>query len=673
MKRSIGSNNYDMKLGISCRILRRMLVGPSIRGGRCFSGYLNDGRQRTGTRLIDYVNSDELDINMGKQVMQKSVFNAFDEHVVPEEILEKGGKMPKDVLESIAILGLEIIRVKKGQSEDDSEVWKVAHRLYPGLHHKERKHISNDMKFFGYQSKKGHGGSFLERLLRRHGYDRRSLMNWVKCIEAPSISEAIEKMKYEEREWPAFLLRFVFRRNCTTRKECYDLLRLFQSEFKRLDKHSQMYLFIKTLRVTQQEVIEFVPRLCEMFVDMAHTDLDNSFTYNQLLWLVSRFGTGLSVREAQILCEAQKLLAQKMAAKGLLLDTKGYIALAFTLRKVAPEKSRAFVNIVKAHEYEYSQQELWALDDTKAGQHRFGVFPYRQGVEAMQILLAKDSLEALSVFDSAPERKRTPGLWSILLSRLIELGQLTSQLSDFLWKRIKTEKVRLMPNLVRKLMDGHDKNEKITRIFEEAVQMGCHVNQRLLLKCLEVTGYVDLNKSRILVQNMPWKDRYAYNVLLRSESFRHKSNVWKTYTDMRRHGIEPDQRTLTSLLTAATDPRVEWDGMFAAQRAVVEFKKWVRGAHVDSTDIHDMFKIYPDSKLFHSYIRVLGKAKYHQDLLEVLPWMNRIGLQPDKDCLCGLVVYSPNGKYLYQHGQVVGGNQWPSQQDIESYKYYEKI
>lgn len=623
--------------------------------------------------MIDYVNSEELDISMGKQVMQKTVFNAFDERVLPEEILEEDGKMPRDALEPLAILGLEIVRVRKGESEDDSEVWKVARRLFPSLRPKEMKHISNDMKLFGYQTKKGHGASFLERLLRRHGYDRRSLMNWVKCIQAPTISEAIEKMKYEEKEWPAFLLRFIFRRNCRNRKECYDLLRLFQSEFKRLDKHSQMYLFIKTLRATQQEVIEFVPRLCEMFVDMAHKDLYNSFTYNQLLWLVSRFGTGWTMREARILCEAQKILAQNMAVKGLPLDTKGYIALAFTLRKVAPEKSRAFVNIVKAHEYDYSQQELWALDDTNVGQHRFGVFPYREGVAAMQILLAKDSLEALSLFDSAPEKKRTPGLWNVLLSRLIELGQLTSELSDFLWRKMKKEKVRMVPNLVRKIMDGYDTNKKVTQLFNEAVGMGCHVNQALLLKCLEMTGYVDLNKSRILVQNMPWKNRESYNVLLQSESYRHKSNVWKTYTDMRQHGIEPNQRTLQSLLRAATDARVEWDGMFATQRAVVEFKKWVRGAHVDSTDVHDMFKIYPDPKLFHSYIRMLGKAKYHQDLLEILPWMDRIGLQPDKDCLCGLVLYSPNGKYLYQHGQVVGVNQWPSQQDIESYKYYEKI
>lgn len=637
-----------------------------------------DGHNK-GVRLTDYVNSDKLEINMIKQVNDKLLFNSntANESLLPEKIRPvNGNKMDKDILEPLTILGLEIWKFQRGETNDDNEIWKVAYRIFPKLHPKEKNALQRDIKESMCNRSKDTGSqkSFICRILKRYHYTWSDFLCWIQCIQAPSLSEAITSMSLTSR-WPAFLLRFTFRRDCTSRTESYHLLKLFESEFQKLDKHSQMFIFIKLVRATQQQIIDILPKVCEIFIQQSHPDLVNSFTYNQILWQISRFGTGWSEWEARALSNAQKVVAENMARNKLQVDTKGYLALAYTLRKIAPEQSQAFVNHIKHHSYEYSEQELWALDDENLGNHRFGAFPYRQGILAMQIALCEDSLEALSLLDSSQLSDRTPAVWGMLLSKVIELGQLTPDLTDFLWKKILNENVRLTPQIVHKILDGCKTSAKATRVFQEALNRGCHVNHRLLIKCVEMAGFVDVNQSRLLMKNIARKDRETYNAILRTEAYEPDSGkIWKTYVEMRRRGYEPTRSTLKSLLISANrDTSVKWEGVYATQRSVVEFKKWVRGAHVDSTDIHDLFKIYPDVNLFHNYIRMLGKAKYHQDLLEILPWMDRIGLQPNKDCLCGLVVYSPNGKYLYQHGQVVGGDVWPTQQDIESYKYYEQI
>jgi hypothetical protein len=135
---------------------------------------------------------------------------------------------------------------------------------------------------------------------------------------------------------------------------------------------------------------------------------------------------------------------------------------------------------------------------------------------------------------------------------------------------------------------------------------------------------------------------------------------------MRKEGFEPTIETLTSLCIAARDTDLKWEGLYAAQRSVVEFKNWIRGANDNSSDADDVLKMYPSQRLFHEFIIMAGRANYDSELLGVLPWMSRIGFKPDKSCLCALILYSPNGDYLHQHGLKVGG-EWPTDFELQLY------
>lgn len=205
-----------------------------------------------------------------------------------------------------------------------------------------------------------------------------------------------------------------------------------------------------------------------------------------------------------------------------------------------------------------------------------------------------------------------------------------------------------------------------------------------------------------------------YNSLLHAELLHSPANMWRTYNQMLDQDGEPDNLTLRYMCRAAWDIKLIWTdeyapgkmpswwkkegesdhsqptkvSLYAAQRMVVEFKHWVRGAHVDGGDVYDYLKIYPTHETMYAYVLMLGRAGYTDDLLEVLPWMARIGMIPDKMILCALVTFSPNGSYLLKHGQVVNKSRqaynkdgsstvdqddsglmdWPTQEEVKQYK-----
>lgn len=181
-------------------------------------------------------------------------------------------------------------------------------------------------------------------------------------------------------------------------------------------------------------------------------------------------------------------------------------------------------------------------------------------------------------------------------------------------------------------------------------------------------------RAREMLANMEGRASLAcYNALMAGEARHAPAALWTTYCALLGAGHEPDAATLYHLCRAAWNPRLAWtdpaghgdrDGgnseppltLYAAQRMVVEFKHWVRGAHLDRGDAGDLLKLYPTQRLVFAYAVMLGKAGYGDELLGLLPWLDRVGLAPDKQTLCALVTYSPNGAYLMRHGQAANAS-----------------
>ena len=88
---------------------------------------------------------------------------------------------------------------------------------------------------------------------------------------------------------------------------------------------------------------ELLPTVLGIALDPAHhkgTPLD-SILLNQLLWICARFGCATTPRETELIIQAQGVIVDYMTRHDLLLDTKGYLAIAYVVREDSPERALA--------------------------------------------------------------------------------------------------------------------------------------------------------------------------------------------------------------------------------------------------------------------------------------------------------------------------------------------
>lgn len=612
--------------------------------------------KKFGLHLHDYVDRQVWDVDMTRRNDNDKIFNMHDRSIIPKSLLASRAEKRYDILETALVLSMHLDDAQMDVSSWDSIHSRLGRKV----------HLENETTEYHKLLRGEPNDSYIGKLLADNGYTIEDLGRWKRCARAKTTAQAFEAMQGAHK-WPRFLAWYTLKRRARSRGDAYQAVRLFQLVFNDAGKEWQTGLFLRTLRMLHERLIEFVPTICRIFVLHCDDSLRVPFVFNQLMWLVAKFGTQWSHADAAVLAEAQKILVDDMNRHSVLVDTKGYVALAYVTHFVSQTRAEQIVDFISRHEYEVSEEERYALDDTSGAKtHRFGVFPYRQGPSAMRILIAKDSYAAINAFDAIPADRRNATLWALLFTSLRNMGQLTPRISEVMWKKVLADKVPLSSFLVQRAVEAAGSGVSASSVLAAARKQGVPIKGRSLL--LPINSHDDLAAFRLALQtgertsSSPSIDMYDH--LLRAEARLDPANVWKTYTAMRADGFSPTLDSLWALCAAASDMTLQWEGLYAAQRAVVEFKTWIRGASDSDTD--DVLKLYPTQRLFHEYIVMAGRAHYDSELLGVLPWMTRIHFRPDKLCLCALIIYSPNGDYLHQHGLKAGGD-WPTDYDLHLY------
>lgn len=619
------------------------------------------------------------------------------------------------------------------------------------------------------------------KILENRGFKKEDVTRWIQCIKAPTIISAVQAMEEgpnSHHAWPKFLLLYTLRRHCFSRLEVMELMRLYVLYFPTLDKTTQSKFLFRMIQRSQHWLPDILPNICQIFVKSGKHDLVNDFVCNQILWSLSGFGRIFSSaslpansndsqssllekqplqnlsRENEFYLQAQHIILDAMMQHNVLLDTKGYLALANCLLRISPERTRAFLDIIRAHDYPVSLSEKASFTDNLQGPidghrvrlHRAGVFPYIQGLPCLEILLSRTGEEALNAFDRAMKNTywasvtssmsnnlqynpdKSSIIWAILIRQLRHLDELTPEITENLWNRIKENNVNVTPYLLSQVVMGlitlrvnaslcsdrvagyeksnygldhinsHRSNLTISNLeLVKEILMNQYpglMNASLASSYIRLVLRVDkendeftscqdnlpnhrdnLSMVRELLSNMTEIPSIScYNALLASELRKSPGSMWSTYNALLDSGYEPDNLTLYYMCRAAWDIRIKWTdyhspshgntdntlSLYATQRMVVEFKHWVRGSHVDGGDSNDLLKLYPSQRLVFAYTVMLGRAGYHDDLLEILPWLDRINMIPNKQILCALITYSPNGKYLMNHGISVNSSTFQS-------------
>lgn len=649
-----------------------------------------------GSQLTDFLKTDELRIEASQGLLRASSGRPFDGAPTLGPSRRKRQQPPRagppgiiDNLETATVLALRLQQAKKGEISL-AELAQFAQTLFATSYKsavaeilaleteetgKSNARISDEVQRMVYQPVPRQRMAKVLLALDRHGFTKRDLDRWIKCITAPQLHAALEAMDHEDErlqhKWPKFLVLFTLRRYCNSRLAAYRLTRWFAAIYPQYSKDptTQTKMLFRVLQGVQRWVPDLVPGVVQIALDSASPEICTSQVMNQLLWKLARFGLATAdSRETSLIMRAQAPVVEKMTQRGISLDTKGYLAIGYTLREESPDRARAFLDAIRQHEYPHSAGELAAINGEPSYE---GKFPYLQGPVCLEMLLTVSGDQALNVFDSIESPSAMQ--WAILLRQLRRLNELVPDTARALWEKIKAnpKSDAISPYLLSQVMMGMGTLQDAESIVNAYPG---HMSQSLALTYLKIAcRNGSLSKARQLLSDMDYKPVAAYNALLAGELHHgdpHK--MWAVYEQGilgAAHNHEPDVWSLHYMCRAAWDPGLVWAGLYAAQRMVVEFKHWVRGAYIDGGDAVDLLKLYPSDALFYSYIVMLGRAGYQDELLEVLPWMQRIGFEPSKLCLTALITYSPNGTYLLKHAQVAGvGTNWPSEFELRQFQ-----
>lgn len=636
------------------------------KGTEMFSG---DG----GLFLTDYVNGNLVDVNMAADIYGKKRFT-YDNEEIPESLRKIASRNAKKLnvspMEALCILCWRVQQYREGTVDEDLIIKfarKVRHyvdippsNLIKGMHELLDNKTETD--------------SFILKDVVP-GQDPRIILNWVKCFTAQEMSSAFFAMKGVDYEkWPLFLVLFTLKRRCDSRLNAYRAVQLFQHQFKNFGVLREVLAFNRILRICQRFLTDYIPVITRVFLLHMHPESRVSLVYNNLLWSIANFGVSWSEYNVYRLIEAQKNVVVDMAKNNVELDTKGYLSLAYTSKDVFTERSREILKLVKLHDYKYSREELicleWPDGSDSSEKAMLGRFAYKEAIHCMEILLSEDYLEALSIVNRLPKEVSVkPVVWAVLLTHLARKSELSKVVMDAIWQKICLEEVSLSNFLVRKLLRGFRNDPKALQVLKRAEAQGLKlsINSASAAEFLHIGNESDLNHARIIISSLQHSSIFLYDRLIIAEAKLQPQAIWTTYSQLLAQGHEPTIQTLLALCISAADPSLVWGELHASQRCVVEFKSWVRGADYNGRDIQDPFKLYPTDKLFYSYIVMLGKSGYEDELREVLPWMGRLKFHAKKLTLCALMAYSPEGKFLRQHAEIVKG-EWPTEEELEAYQ-----
>lgn len=544
-----------------------------------------------------------------------------------------------------------------------------------------------------------------KEILNSYGYDETDLIAWLKCVKEKTLAEALDHMD-DSKKWPKFLIYFTLRRYSNTRLDACRLARWFGMIYDQVedDKLLRRKMFIRVL----ESCLKTVPEVIHMVVikGLEEKSLCEPVLMNQILWKISGFGMVMGNTKSEWLMQAIKDVVDKMKQTGVELDTKGYLSIAFMLVESSPDRARSMLDMIKTHGYPYSSLELAILKQAMSPENMnesldlennkkiaeqsniespddspqlnsnelpdnvqlefMGKFPYLHGIKCLEILLTQSGQEALSIFDTIAEPNSIQ--WATLLRQLRRLHELPKS-STSVFREKYEEQAKYRSNVISSYLLSQT---VMASSVKDARDMIYSYGESYMSKSLANAYIKVLSKSRKglgeakhLVKNFDFVPISMYNAILEGEFHAGKKEaMWELYQLIN----EPDQRTLLTMLRApAKKPNLIWNGIYAAQRMVVEFKHWVRGAHLDGGDKMHLLKLEGTPEMFLQYAIMCGKAGYEDELLEILPWMERMELAPSKEILCAVITFAPNGEFLESHGKLAGGN-WPTDYELKLFQ-----
>lgn len=485
--------------------------------------------------------------------------------------------------------------------------------------------------------------------LRHCGLNFTHINVWVDCIEQSTLLDALKVVTtHPETPWPGFVILYTFGRHASSPFEVYEAVRTYQIVLPTLPFHQQPEVLALLLKMCQKSLLDLVPVVVRTFLKVHKREI-SAPVFNEILWIIARFGKRWSAVDTGILADTQELLVRAVGSDKI--DAKGIFALSYVTHFRKPLVAREFIN------------EMKALAVSRTPPNCANDFAYSNGPAVINLLTSSTAEDALRIADETPKHKSA--MWTCVSLYLSRSKLLTSDVALRLWVKVVRSKIRVT-SLFTELILGSVRSYHLKwKVLAHALAVGIRTTPSLVSRMMKVSTKADLDLAMAQFPQF-LSNRLVSEQIMVTQSFCDPASVWNTYSRIRDAHGQPSRKALRTLCRTAWDTKLIWDGMYASQLALAEFKMHVRGLSVPADDL---LRLFPDDNLLYAYVVMVGRAGYTGELVGFLSWVEDIGSKPSKQVLMALIHHSPQGPALLKLGLNTRppSSEWPSEEEYDLY------
>ncbi|KAK9470038.1 uncharacterized protein V1510DRAFT_405381 [Dipodascopsis tothii] len=509
--------------------------------------------------------------------------------------------------------------------------------------------------------------------LEANRFDRSDVDVWAQCARADTVEAAVALAR--GRNLPNFLLAYMLNQRVYSKRTLVDLFDITKVHFAAMDVVTQMIVLVRLIRWSAQVNPELLPMVSTMMVESGNDGLRSSPVYSALIGLMGPVKYRI-VHSYSSAMKAQQILVEDLMKRGLYIEPKGIRGIAQVMRLHSPEKARAIMNLLNEHGYgeEPIDASIKNLIFDDPGKNSTMVFmpPRRFQKEIIKVMTSENAETAVETFDKT--REHSPAdhhLWHSLVRRISRDSRFTRHVALRTLDQMKADNCQPTDEILSLLIHGMTESEAWELLGRATNQYGAQVGAKVLpayIQCCVRDNRkkrTAVNKARQLVYLLRPKILAVYNKLLQADLvLSRQSRAYDTYQTLLASGLEPNDLTLSLMMTAASHhKKAVWGGRPAARVMYEIYKDWADPGEGLERSLRT---IYPNEALWMQYITFLGKTNQFNEILDVLPWMERLRYVPSKRVMCCLIVWSPSGEILEEMAERMGPT-WPTSDEVDEY------
>lgn len=479
-------------------------------------------------------------------------------------------------------------------------------------------------------------------------YDNQDFLGWIQSICSGTVIDACEHLT-SLSNIPSFVLMDIILRTPLLKQEFqlqYDLWIQFLKPIivGYIDKPTKIKacfnnLIFYCIHHNPSSLLPLLSTTISFLIDPKSGCQNSIITpkyINELLWDLALLSVrDLSNHAINSVIKSQELLIKYLGDKPYKnLNLKGYMAISMAINSKSPQKSLQIFKIAEERFNKPSNskelsvytvvktylsttpEELLINFNSAATNYCHLTMLWLVFIKKLDTFSLLNEIRSVKLIEEMMKYKETLLITKDLIAILIHPIKSMSNFDKFI-KLIDQELLHRFNNIfIPKYMSMLYKNYKIADFHHYWQGDDIHSS---------------VEYARYLYKEHLQKSTRNIGIMLQGEAIRSPEHVYQIYQD-ELGDRAPDSGCIFALMKAAMKTDIHgnvivWGNLFAPQVAVHIFKVNTAKLKQDNTSI------YPDSRLWQQYIRLLSKYGYLSELSEIIQWWEKLSFEPDSKLL----------------------------------------